>query len=69
VRASWTEFLIGTCVLIVAIGFVVVGFQRGGWSSDGKTYTLNASFRSVEGVSVGTDVRMAGVNVGKVSDI
>lgn len=68
-RASWTEFLIGTCVLIVAIGFVVVGFQRGGWSSAGKTYTLNASFRSVEGVSVGTDVRMAGVNVGKVSEI
>ena len=68
-RASWTEFLIGTFVLFVAIGFAVVGFQRGGWSSNGETYTLNASFRSIEGVSVGTDVRMAGVNVGKVSKI
>ena len=53
----------------MAIGFAIVGFQRSGWSSDGKTYNLNASFRSVEGISVGTDVRMAGVNVGKVAKI
>jgi phospholipid/cholesterol/gamma-HCH transport system substrate-binding protein len=30
---------------------------------------LNASFRSIEGVTVGTDVRLAGVKVGKVSGI
>ena len=37
--------------------------------SSTESYVLNASFRSIEGVTVGTDVRLAGVKVGKVSDI
>ena len=68
-RGVWAEFIIGTIVLIVAIGFAVVGFQRGGWGSAHDSYVLNASFRSIEGVTVGTDVRLAGVKVGKVSGI
>ena len=35
----------------------------------GDEYTLNASFRSADGVSIGTDVRLAGVKVGRVADI
>lgn len=68
-RGVWAEFIIGTCVLIVAISFAVVGFQRGGWASTNESYILNASFRSIEGVTVGTDVRLAGVKVGEVSGI
>ena len=68
-RGAWAEFITGTCVLIVAVGFAVVGFQRGGWGTSSESYVLNASFRSIEGVTVGTDVRLAGVKVGKVSDI
>ena len=68
-RGVWAEFIIGTGVLIVAIGFAVVGFQSGGWGSTNDSYVLNASFRSIEGVTVGTDVRLAGVKVGKVSGI
>ena len=68
-RGVWAEFIIGTSVLIVAIGFAVVGFQSGGWGSTNDSYVLNASFRSIEGVTVGTDVRLAGVKVGKVSGI
>ena len=68
-RGVWLEFITGTCVLIVAIGFAVIAFQRGGWGNINESYVLNASFRSTEGVTVGTDVRLAGVKVGKVSDI
>src|SRR5690606_13999350 len=32
-------------------------------------YPLTASFRSVEGITVGTDVRMAGVKIGSVTDL
>ena len=35
--------------------------------SDG--YTLVASFRSAEGVSVGTDVRLAGVKIGSITGL
>ncbi|MBW4968657.1 MCE family protein, partial [Pseudoalteromonas sp. CR1] len=33
------------------------------------TYALRASFRSVEGVTVGTDVRLAGVKIGTVTSL
>ena len=68
-RSAWTEFITGTCVLVLAVVFAVVGFQRGGFGTSDESYVLNASFRSIEGVTVGTDVRLAGVNVGKVSAI
>ena len=68
-RGIWAEFIAGTCVLIAAVGFAFVAFQRGGWVNDDNSYLLNASFRSIEGVSVGTDVRLAGVKVGSISNV
>ena len=61
------EALIGLLVVIVAIGFVVFAYGRtqAGGSADG--YVLKARFTNVSGVSPGTDVRMAGIRIGKVS--
>lgn len=63
------EVLVGGVVLAAAIGFVVYAGQITGFSRDGDTYPLTASFRSLEGVTVGTDVRLAGVKIGTVTDI
>jgi phospholipid/cholesterol/gamma-HCH transport system substrate-binding protein len=64
-----TEVLIGGAVLAVAIGFVVYAGQATGFGRASGGYPLKASFRSVEGVTVGTDVRLAGVKVGTVTDV
>lgn len=65
-----TEVIVGGVVLAAAIGFVVYAGQLTGFSSgSGATYDYTASFRSIEGVSVGTDVRMAGVKVGTVTSL
>lgn len=65
-----TEVLVGGVVLAAAIGFAVYGAQVAGLgSTSGDTYPLTASFRSFEGVSVGTDVRLAGVKIGTVTDV
>lgn len=61
-----TEVIVGTAVLAAAIGFLVYAGQATGYSREAGEYDLVASFRSVEGISVGTDVRMAGVTVGSV---
>ncbi|MEM8654971.1 MAG: outer membrane lipid asymmetry maintenance protein MlaD [Pseudomonadota bacterium] len=65
-----TEVLVGGVVLAAAIGFAVYGAQVAGLgNSGGSTYPLTASFRSLEGVNIGTDVRLAGVKVGTVTDV
>lgn len=65
-----TEVLVGGVVLAAAIGFAVYAGQVAGFGQGGdETYALNASFRSLEGVSVGTDVRLAGVKIGSVEAV
>lgn len=64
---STTEVLVGGVVLAVAVGFLIYAGQATGFSpAKTSDYSLTASFRSGEGVSVGTDVRLAGVKVGTV---
>lgn len=65
-----TEVLVGAAVLAAAIAFAVYAGQVAGLASGGAgTYTLSASFRSLEGVGVGSDVRLAGVKVGTVQRV
>ena len=66
---STTEVLVGGAVLAGAIAFAVYAGQATGLSAGPSGYELNASFRSLDGVSVGTDVRLAGVKVGTVTGI
>ncbi|WP_027259267.1 MULTISPECIES: outer membrane lipid asymmetry maintenance protein MlaD [Leisingera] len=64
-----TEVFAGGVVLAAAVAFAVYAGQAAGLSRGGSTYDLNASFRSLEGVSVGTDVRLAGVKIGTVTGV
>ncbi|SHK02549.1 phospholipid/cholesterol/gamma-HCH transport system substrate-binding protein [Shimia gijangensis] len=64
-----TEITVGAGVVAVAIGFLVYAGQVSGFSSSTTGYPLTASFRSLEGVSVGTDVRLAGVKIGSVTNV
>ena len=64
------EVIIGAAVLAVALGFVIFLYQTTGLSvSNSGHYQLKADFRSADGIHVGTDVRLAGVKVGTVSDL
>jgi len=64
-----TEILVGGAVLAAAIAFAVYAGQATGLSGTTQGYALTASFRSLEGVGVGTDVRLAGVKIGSVTDV
>jgi phospholipid/cholesterol/gamma-HCH transport system substrate-binding protein len=63
------EVLAGAAVLAVAAGFALYAAQGTSYVDTSASYPLTASFRSVEGVGVGTDVRLAGVKVGTVTDL
>ncbi len=64
-----TEVLVGGAVLAAAVGFFLYAGQITGFESGGSSYGLTASFRSADGISVGTDVRLAGVRVGSVTGL
>jgi phospholipid/cholesterol/gamma-HCH transport system substrate-binding protein len=64
-----TEVMVGGLVMAAAIGFLVYAAQIVGVSSSAGSYPLTASFRSLEGVNVGTDVRLAGVKIGSVNAV
>ena len=64
-----TEALTGGVVLAVAAGFLVYSTQFGAFGERAGAATYTASFRTAEGVGVGTDVRLAGVKVGAVTSL
>ncbi|MEX0280398.1 MAG: outer membrane lipid asymmetry maintenance protein MlaD [Arenibacterium sp.] len=64
-----TEILVGGAVLAAAIAFGVYATQSTGFGETGGNYELSASFRSLEGIAVGSDVRLAGVKVGTVTSV
>lgn len=66
---SKAEVALGAVVLAVAIGFVVYLSQSTGLTMGGDSYQIRAGFRTAEGISVGTDVRLAGVKIGAVQDL
>lgn len=64
-----TEVLVGAAVMAVAVGFFLYASNSTGGGPSGGSYALSASFRSADGISVGSEVRLAGVQVGTVTQM
>ena len=65
----WSETILGAVVVVVAIGFFAFAAAQSGQGGARAGYDLVANFQRVDGVNVGTDVRVSGVKVGAVKSI
>lgn len=65
---SVVETLIGAAVLAVAAAFLVFAYTSTGTGAV-SGYEVSAKFGRVDGVAVGSDVRLAGVKIGTVTGI
>ncbi len=63
------ETVIGAVVVAAAVGFLAYAANSTGVSGPVDSYNLHANFRSIQGISLGTDVRIAGVKVGSVTGL
>lgn len=63
---SRAEALVGLAVVLVAAAFLLFAWQRTGGGA-GHGMRVTALFPSANGISVGTDVRVAGLKVGQVA--
>lgn len=64
-RRGVAEIATGAIVLAVAAGFFAYAVAHSGSAPSGG-YPLHANFDSVAGLPVGSDVRLAGVKIGRV---
>ena len=62
------ETLIGAGVVAVALVLAALAYYRTG-SGGVSGYEINAKLSKADGLAVGTDVRLAGIKVGTVSDM
>ncbi len=67
-KDNLVETLVGAAVLVIATLFIVYGYSVTEADS-GEGYALNAQFDRVDGLTVGSDVRMSGIKVGTVTGL
>jgi len=67
-RSGILESLIGIVVVAAAAAFMIYAFSVSGRTLSEDTYRLDAVFGKVDGITTGSDVRIAGVKIGSVSD-
>jgi phospholipid/cholesterol/gamma-HCH transport system substrate-binding protein len=56
-------------VLTVAGFFMLLAYNSSSIGGHSKGYILKASFDKVDGVSVGTDVKVSGIKIGTITDM
>lgn len=61
------ETLIGAIVVFVAAGFLYFAYTTTSEGGGLTGYEVTAQFSQVDGVNIGTDVRLAGIKIGTVS--
>ncbi|MBM5782792.1 MAG: outer membrane lipid asymmetry maintenance protein MlaD, partial [Pelagibacterales bacterium] len=66
-NGNYFEIIVGTFVLLCA-GFFLFGSVKGSKSDSSGKYSLVAKFDNIEGVSSGSDIKIAGVKIGTVSE-
>jgi phospholipid/cholesterol/gamma-HCH transport system substrate-binding protein len=66
-KDNLAEALIGLVVVAAAAGFVAFAWARTGAGQGEDGLILKARFPNIAGVTLGTDVRIAGVKVGRVA--
>ena len=64
-KRNLSELFAGAVVLVVAIGFLGYAVAHTGRTTV-SGYTLHARFDRVDGLAIGSDVRLAGVKIGTV---
>jgi phospholipid/cholesterol/gamma-HCH transport system substrate-binding protein len=65
-KSNALETLVGAAVIALAVAFFAFAWKTAGHGGAGGGYHVTADFDNASGVSVGSDVRIAGIKVGSV---
>ena len=65
-RSNTFETFIGAIVIILAVSFLFYSFSITDNNSEG-TYKIKATFNRIDGIQIGSDVRLSGIKIGSVA--
>jgi phospholipid/cholesterol/gamma-HCH transport system substrate-binding protein len=60
------ETIIGFLIIITALYFFIYAKNTSSPSIDGRSYQISAKFSQIDGITIGSDIRIAGIKVGTV---
>lgn len=66
-RAGIFETVVGVAVIAIAAMFLAYAYRTSGQDAARSGYRLEAVFGRIDGVTIGSEVRIAGIKVGSVS--
>jgi phospholipid/cholesterol/gamma-HCH transport system substrate-binding protein len=67
-KQNLMETAVGALVIAIAAAFFIYVYTTTGMGQNQSGYRLTASFKNVEGINIGSDVRLSGIKVGSVID-
>ena len=65
-KSNTFEAIIGAVVIFLAVVFLFVGFSSMKLKK-GDNYSLSALFNRIDGIKLGSDIRMSGIKIGTVT--
>lgn len=63
---NYFEIIVGTFVLVCAIIFLFSSVGQTSIQSSSNNYVVTAKFNNIDGISLGSDVKISGVKIGSV---
>lgn len=63
------ETVVGFFVIVVAFSFFFYAYNVSNSARVTGGYRLNANFENIEGISIGSDVKLSGIKIGQVDNI
>lgn len=65
-KNSMVETIIGAGVIAIAVIFFTFAYTTSGAGKGTGGYNLSAEFENIEGINIGSDIRLAGIKIGSV---
>jgi len=65
-KDNLVETAVGALVIAIAVGFFAYVYNSTDVGRGSGGYHIKAEFENIEGISVGSDIRMAGIKIGSV---
>jgi len=63
------ETLVGFIVILIATGFFIFAYKTSNISNAANGYNLFANFQNIDGITQGSDVKLAGIKIGQVDSL